>query len=137
SLAYLAVFFCLQSALTNRHGIAPDFVYFMSVFVTPLLWVTSGGIVLGVAWELWQWTKRNASLPSWSKWCLYVAAPILGAQVVAGSWPILAGMHIISRPLAIALLWLNVLLPWLVVCVFVAARKQGGTSSAIPLAAAR
>ncbi len=135
SLAYLAVFFCLKSTLTNRHGIAPDFVYFMSVFVTPLLGVTSGGIVLGVAWELWQWTKRNASLPSWSKWCLYVAAPILGAQVVAGSWPYLAGMHIISRPLAISLLWLNVLLPWLVLGGFAAARQPAEPPVPSPTAA--
>ena len=115
SLAFLATYYFLKAALTNRDGVAPDSVLFMSVFEEPLLWVTASGIVVGVAWELWQWADRQAPLPSRTKCWLYLAAPILSVQVVTGNWSILEGIHLINRPWAILLLWLNVLLPWLLV----------------------
>lgn len=135
SLLYLTVYFLLKNTLTDMDGLAPEYVYFMTVLAVPLLWVIPISIALGVAWEFWQWTKRNTPLPFRAKWCLYLAAPIFGAQVFTVSWPILAGTHFISRPVAVSALWLNVLLPWLLVGGFAAVRRQSGKTGPSPAAA--
>jgi hypothetical protein len=80
---------------------------------------------------LWKWSKRHAPLPSRTTFCLYLAAPVLGAQAITNNWPILHGIHISSPALANALLWLNVLLPWLLVWAFAAAREQADKPVAV------
>jgi serine/threonine protein kinase len=120
SLAYLALFFFLNAILTNREGIAPDIVYLMEGVAAPLVLVIPIVIFLGVAWEFMKWAKRNAPLAPWTKFCLYAAAPILGAQVVAVIWPFFKSIDLISRPVALSALWLNLLLPWLLACGFAA-----------------
>jgi serine/threonine protein kinase/tetratricopeptide (TPR) repeat protein len=136
SLAYLVTFFLLNAVLTNRDGIASDIVYVMSGVATPLVLLIPIVIFLGVAWEFMKWAKRNAPLPPRAKLCLYVAAPILSAQVVAVIWPFLKSIDLISQPVALAALWLNVLLPWLLICGFVAARKKAEKPGITPVVAA-
>lgn len=119
-LGFLAIFIILKTILTNSDGIAPDYVLLMSVFAMPLMVIVPIGIFVGVAAELLKWAKSNASLPRRTKICLYLAAPLLGAQMVAGEWHVLAASHLISRPWAISILWLNVLLAWLLVWGFTA-----------------
>ena len=135
SLAYLAILCALNAAVTSREGTAPDIVYFMKGVAVPLVVVIPIVVFLGVAWELIKWTRRNAPLPSRAKLCLYLAAPILGAQVIAAVWPFLVSNHLIIRPVALSALWLNVLLPWLLICGFLALRKRAEKSGFTSLTA--
>ena len=136
SLVYVAVFFFLKTALTYKTGSSPDLIYFMGVFVIPLSLAILIGIVLSVSWELVQWTKHHGPLPLRTKFCLYLAAPLLGAQAVTTSWPLFFALSL-GQPWAVSLLWLNVLLPWLMICAFTATEKlaeKPGTSqlAAVP-----